>query len=865
MNSDNKLKILQAVKEKKLSVDEAIKALIELEATNKIPQKPTVKSVEVPSSYPDMLLQDLKKILLTLLKLEESDLTIDSSIIDLGLDSISATEFASRINKRYTLNLLPSIFFEFTSLRSFSKHLQDSYSLAIQDFFAKQNQALVMNEQTIEIDSKSTSSKSSPTESKTDIKSLWEQASLAVQSQPVKTASPNEEENFKISAAKLALISQENMPDTEVAIIGYGPPILVLGGLLQPYQEWKYLVEALSDQYQLIMINPPGCGRSEMPASLALDTIIKSILTVLDSLSIRSPLPVLGYSLGGILALQLILDHPERISALILACTTADTTLIGKAKQNVNILNELSKIHVPTLVIAAENDTYMLPEFNKSIHQKIAGSTYCLFSNAKHTVPFTHHQEFNNTVIHFLENNKNVANASESKSSDLNINKSIGVNVQIQSQKEIDETFCIIGGGPVGIGIGKCLKQNGIAFNIIEQEKDFGGLWGIDHASGRVYSSTHLISSRRNTQFSDFPMPDNYPDYPNHQLVLKYFRELAKHFDLYSHATFNVTVEHIEAIGKYWKVKLSNSETRFYRGVIVANGRLNEPIYPQYPGKFLGTIIHSSEYKKPDIFKNKRVLIVGAGNSGCDIAIDSVHHAKATIQSMRRGYYFMPKYIFGKPTQDWLMEIGTQFKSTEELWDYVKGIFKMAGYAGEDFGLPKPDYEIYAAHPIMNSQILYHIGHGDLIVKPDVKLLKDHSVVFADDSEEKIDLILYASGFQAVFPFLPKKYGINNQEDLHKLFMYSIHREYNNLFFAGYFNTASGLGNIANSAGLLFANYIKALINNKPVLQVFQQLVKDFEPDLGHEKFIKTARHSLEVDLWLLIKTINFLSTKLGS
>lgn len=423
---------------------------------------------------------------------------------------------------------------------------------------------------------------------------------------------------------------------------------------------------------------------------------------------------------------------------------------------------------------------------------------------------------------------------------------------------------CIIGGGPIGVGVGKCLKQNGIPFDIIEREKDFGGLWGIDYAGGRVYDSTHLISSRRNTQFSDYPMPDTYPDFPKHSLVLNYIRNLARHFGLYSHAIFDTSVVKMIRDGQFWDVELSNGEIKRYRGVIIATGRLSVPIMPEYPGKFLGLIMHSCQYKNPDIFRNKRVLIVGAGNSGCDIAVDSVNYAKKTVQSMRRGYYFMPKYIYGKPTQDWLMEIGSQFDSNEELWKYVKNIFKMAGYDGEDFGLPKPDYEIYAAHPIMNSLILYFIGHGDLHIKPDIKLLKEHSVVFVDDSEEEIDVLIYASGYRAIFPFLPDDVNIIDQDDLDKLYMYTFHRDIDNLMFAGYINAPAGLGNVANSVGQLLAHYIKCLVANSPAISIFNQLKQGPNPDLGHEKYIKTKRHKLEVDLWKFIKAVNYLTTKLS-
>lgn len=433
----------------------------------------------------------------------------------------------------------------------------------------------------------------------------------------------------------------------------------------------------------------------------------------------------------------------------------------------------------------------------------------------------------------------------------------------LEGQADSKEKFCIIGGGLTGIGLGKTFKQNQIAFDIIEKEKDFGGLWGIDYACGKVYSSTHLITPKNTTQFNDIPMPADYPDYPNHKLVLSYLQSVANHFDLYAHTTFNTSVTHLEEKDGYWLVTLSNGETRLYQGVIIAAGRSFQPLMPHYPGKFSGPILHSSQYKHPSLFKNKRVLIVGSGNSGCDIAVDAVYFAEKTIQSMRRGYHYIPKYIEGKPTQYWLMELAAQFPTNEAVWLYAKSVFKMAGFDGMDYGLPQPDHQIYEVIPILNSQILYHIGHGDLQPKPDITLLKKNSVVFNDGTEENIDLIIYASGYRASFPFLPAKYGIKQDEDMQKLFLYCFHRAHDNLLFAGYNEIMSSTGSVVNTLGNLFSHYIKALQNNTSAFQIFQKLKQGPNPDLGQYRYMKVKRNTLALDAWRLMKTLVSLTEKL--
>ncbi len=204
-----------------------------------------------------------------------------------------------------------------------------------------------------------------------------------------------------------------------------------------------------------------------------------------------------------------------------------------------------------------------------------------------------------------------------------------------------------------------------------------------------------------------------------------------------------------------WRVTIETAdgqqETAVFKGVVVANGTLAEPNMPSFEGHFDGELLHTSAYKSADLFKGKRVLIVGAGNSGCDIAVDAVHHAQSIDISVRRGYYFVPKYVFGKPADSlggkrplppWLKQ---KVDSTILKW-----------FTGDPvrFGFPKPAYKMYESHPVVNSLILYHIGHGDVHVRPDMARLDGHTVLFKDGSARDYDLILAATGYKLHYPFL---------------------------------------------------------------------------------------------------------------
>ncbi len=420
------------------------------------------------------------------------------------------------------------------------------------------------------------------------------------------------------------------------------------------------------------------------------------------------------------------------------------------------------------------------------------------------------------------------------------------------------DTYCIIGGGPSGLGVAKCLTQNRIPFEIVEREDDFGGNWYYGSASARVYGSTHLISSKLNTQFSDYPMPDDYPAYPSHSLFLSYLRRLARDFDLYQRTRFRREVLRLEPEGDAWRVHTSDGEGRLYRGVFVANGLQREPRFARIEGDLDAEQMHSASYRDPEAFRGKRVLVIGGGNSGCDIAVDAVHVAAKVFHSTRRPYYYMPKFVDGRPTQEWLMDLPLRFSDPAELWSYVKQTFKLCGCDPRDYGLPTPSYEITQAHPIMNSLVLYHIGHGDITPKPDVVSFHGRSARFADGTAEEVDVVVHATGYEVRFPFLSERL-LAWKDGRPDLFLYAFHRQFHNLLFMGYVNAAAGFGNVANAFGRLFVAYLKAYEADTPEFRQFARLKAGPNPDLGQGEYIDSERHQFEADLWKLIKASELL------
>lgn len=400
------------------------------------------------------------------------------------------------------------------------------------------------------------------------------------------------------------------------------------------------------------------------------------------------------------------------------------------------------------------------------------------------------------------------------------------------------EKYCIIGAGPSGLAAAKNLKDLDIPFDGYEASSEVGGLWNIENEFSTMYESAHLISSKTTTEYKDFPMKNDVADYPSHKELFKYFNDYANHFSLKEHYTFNMKVTKTEPNEDFWDVITEDGNTKTYKGLIIANGTLTHPNIPTFKGEFKSEIFHSSKYRNADIFAGKRVLIIGAGNSGCDIAVDAVHRAKKVSISMRRGYHFVPKYVFGKPADT----LGGLFKLPPSIKQKVdKTMLKWFTGDPQRLGFPEPDHKLYEAHPIVNSLVLYHAGHGDIDVKKDIDRMEDKTVYFKDGTSEEYDLILLATGYKLYYPFIDKK-ELNWEGACPNLYLNVFHPEKDNLFVLGMIE-ASGIGwEGRNEQSKLVAQFIKANENNTAGAEKLKAKKKQPERITGGFNYIKLDR-----------------------
>ena len=416
---------------------------------------------------------------------------------------------------------------------------------------------------------------------------------------------------------------------------------------------------------------------------------------------------------------------------------------------------------------------------------------------------------------------------------------------------ETRDRLALIGAGPMGLATAKVLQEQGIAFQGFELNSGVGGLWDIDAPRSTMYETAHLISSKRMTEFTDFPMRDEVAEYPSHREMKRYFEEFADHYDLKRHYRFGAEVLSCTPLGgpgEGWRITWRDADGEHaedYAGLLIANGTLSTPNMPTFKGEFTGELIHSSAYRHASQFDGKRVLVIGAGNSGCDIAVDAIHHGASCDLSMRRGYYFVPKYVFGKPADT----LGGAIKLPMALKRIVDGAI-LNWFVGDPqkYGFPKPDYKLYESHPVVNSLVLYHAGHGDIAIRPDIDRFEGKTVHFKDGTSRDYDLILAATGYKLDYPFIDNTL-LNWQGDAPHLYLNCMHPGRDDLFVLGMVE-ASGLGwQGRHEQAEMVVRYIKGLREGRADAKALQETkAQGFDRATGGMNYIDLPRMAYYVD-----------------
>lgn len=409
--------------------------------------------------------------------------------------------------------------------------------------------------------------------------------------------------------------------------------------------------------------------------------------------------------------------------------------------------------------------------------------------------------------------------------------------------------YCLVGAGPSGMIMARSLIKEGVPFDWFERNPDFGGIWDIDHDGSPMYESAHFISSRYTSGFYGAPMPDTFPDYPSWRQIRDYIRDVGRRFGLYPHVTFGMEVRTAEPLpGDHWLVTLGDGSQREYDGLICAPGVTWHPNQVDLPGRevFAGTVRHSVEFRDGLEMRGKKVLIVGAGNSGVDIASDAARHADAAYLSVRRGYRFIPKHIGGLPI-DAVLNGAVEPPPGLALSNDVNAMVDALVGDLTRLGLPAPDHDALASHPIVNSQVLHHLAHGDLVAKPDVEHLTSTGVVFKDGTEVEVDEIILATGYEYRMPFLDPAL-LTWKQGHPQLYLNVFSRELDSLYVLGFVEFADAAYKRFDEMAQLIMVDIHARETGERKSEL-EDLKKNDAPDLrGGMSYVDSPRHANYVE-----------------
>ncbi|XP_040263057.1 dimethylaniline monooxygenase [N-oxide-forming] 2-like [Bufo bufo] len=350
------------------------------------------------------------------------------------------------------------------------------------------------------------------------------------------------------------------------------------------------------------------------------------------------------------------------------------------------------------------------------------------------------------------------------------------------SDKIMVKTVAIIGAGISGLGAIKACVEEGLEPTCFEQSNDIGGLWRftdeVEDGRASIYKSLVTNVSKEIMCLSDFPMPDDFPNFLPHHKYFEYIKLYAEHFKLLKYIKFKTTVCRIEKHSDFlvtgqWLVTTENNgekKTDIFDAVMVCTGQHVQPVrsFNNLPGieNFKGQVLHCREYKTPIGFDGKQVLIIGMGNTGVDIATELCTRASQVYLSSRQGVWVIKRLGKGGLPFDlgficrysnWMNNIMPAAMSRWMTRRFMNNQFD------HDLYNIQPEGSVWK-EPLVNEELPSRILSGSIMIKSHVERFTETAVHFADGSVvDNLDVVLLATGYDYSFPFLDE--SIVKKED----------------------------------------------------------------------------------------------------
>jgi len=347
----------------------------------------------------------------------------------------------------------------------------------------------------------------------------------------------------------------------------------------------------------------------------------------------------------------------------------------------------------------------------------------------------------------------------------------------------------IIGAGPAGLAVAGRMRHRNIPFELLEQTTRVGWAWR------HHYDRLHLHTVKQLSALPHLPFPDHYPVYVPRQQVVDYLENYAQHFNI--QPQFNTAVQQIKKEKNQWIVQTNTDQTYVADNVVIATGVNRIPNVPVWEGQdtYKGSIIHSRNYKNPKPFKGQKVLVVGMGNTGAEVALDLSEHNIDTTISVRSPITMVPRDVNGRPVQltakklakipfgigDWL---GTQIRR------FIIGDLTKYGVPLSTMH-PTVQLRETGKTPVIDIGTAQAIKDGKIKAVGGIDRLYEEGVLFKNGDKKAFDSIILATGYHAKLADFIE--GISGSLDKYQLPTNPIGADpFKQLYFVGFDNYKLG-------------------------------------------------------------------------